>query len=326
MNISRCGGCKAVSYCGQEHQKADRPSHKAFCSKIKKAHAKLEAQEITLRHHAGDIDTPTNAFEEGGEGLGRFWGYKGTRSYMQARYSLIDALLKINTTQAVELGLEHSLDMLRLNRNDNQCIRSIVPPLYLRLGRDQECYDFIKWWNTIGQDEDHDLSDTKLPYLSLKDQDAMEPVIDFLKGFPPLSHFVSHALLKTRMLIDMRGFSTRSQATGTQRFVSSIVARDRKKFEKGGSEVISDWLRKLVMNLYVAVCCTNEHFWPTLLNPGDNLTAGPDGFMRGSKEEMQFTLQQCYNSWVETPGAFAVIEEMSRDPVIQEMLQRFPAS
>jgi hypothetical protein len=317
-DISRCGGCKVVYYCSQEHQARDRDAHKGYCSKIKKGRTRLEAQEITLRTHAGDIDTPTNAFEEGGEGMGHFWGFSGTRPYMQARYSLVDALLKINTVQAVTTALDHSMDMMHLNRSDNQNMRSIVPSLYLRLGRDQECYDFLKWWGTIGQNPDYEG-----PQFNLKDQDAVEPVIDFLKAFLPLSHFVSLALLKTRMLIDIRAIQNESD--GQQHFTSSITTSKLETFKSGRPEVLSDWLKRLVMNLYIAICCANEHFWPALLSPGDNLTLRPNGYMKGTKEEMQITLQQCYNAWAETPGAFDVIKEMGTDREVREMLERIPA-
>jgi hypothetical protein len=322
-NTSRCGGCKVVYYCSQEHQSLDRDAHKGSCSKIKKGRAKLEAQEATLRNHAGDVDTPPDAFKESGEGMGRFWGYKGTRPYMQARYSLVDALLKINTVQAVATALDHSIDMLRLNRNDNQNMKSIVPPLYLRLKRDQECYDFLKWWGTVGQNLDY-----SGPQFNLKDQDPLEPVIDFLKAFLPLSHLVSLALLKTRMLIDIRDIQTRSQTSDSQRpqrFTSSITIDKLEAFKSGRPEVLCDWLKRLVMNLYIAICCANEHFWPALLDPGNNLTLRPNGYMKGTPEEMQVTLQQCYNAWSETPGAIAIIEEMSTDREVREMLERIPA-
>jgi hypothetical protein len=322
-NTSRCGGCKVVYYCSQEHQAMDRAAHKASCNRIKKERIRLEAQEVTLRAHAGDVDTPPNAFEEGREGIGRFWGYKGTRPYMKGRYSLIDTLLEINTTQAVETALEHCMDMLRLNHSDNQGIRTIIPALYLRLGRDQECYDFLKWWLVHGFSDDYEWGDRR---ATIKDQDAFEPVIDFLKGFLPLEHLVSLALLKIRMLIDMRAFQKRSKEPEPRtpvQCVSSIVAKDYVKYESGPSHVMSDWLRKLVVNLYVAVHCANPHFWPALLNPGNNLTVQPDGYMMGTKEEMQTTLRKCYNSWAETSGAFAVVEEMSADREVMTALQRF---
>jgi hypothetical protein len=40
---------------------------------------------------------------------------------------------------------------------------------------------------------------------------------------------------------------------------------------------------------------------------------------------MQVTLQECYNAWSETPGAFAIIEEMSKDREVKEMLERISA-
>jgi hypothetical protein len=36
----------------------------------------------------------------------------------------------------------------------------------------------------------------------------------------------------------------------------------------------------------------------------------PNGYMLGSVQEMELKLQECYNAWVETPGAIAVIGEM----------------
>jgi hypothetical protein len=312
-NTSRCGGCKVVSYCGQAHQASDRPSHKTFCTSIKKARTRLDAQETTLRTHAGDDDTPPNAFTEA---VGRFWGFKGTRPYMHARYTLLDALLRINTPAAVESALDHAMDMLRLNVGDNQGIRSIVPPLFLRLRRDQECYDFIKRWNAIssgGSVEEFDWASTP------RGQDAFEPVIDFLKGYNPLSHLVSLALLKIRMLVDMRKFVAGTPTA----FTSSIVARDQATYASGGSEVICDWLRKLVMNLYVAVACANPHFWPAVKEPGGNLTTRPNGYTVGGEEEMQLTLQWCYSAWVESEGARGVLVEMEGSGEVQAAMRSF---
>jgi hypothetical protein len=44
---SRCGGCRVVYYCGQEHQSIDRAAHKAACSKIRRERTRLEVQETT---------------------------------------------------------------------------------------------------------------------------------------------------------------------------------------------------------------------------------------------------------------------------------------
>jgi hypothetical protein len=325
-NVSRCSGCKVVYYCGSKHQAIDRAAHKSACSKIKKERVRLEAQEITLRAHAGDVDTPPNAFEEGGECMGRFCGFKGTRPYMISRYLLIDALLKINTTHAIEEALGHGLDMLKLNNSDNQGIRAIIPSLYLRLGRDQECYDFLKWWMLHMQSEGE--RQWGKSSTAVKDADAMEPVIDFLKAFLPLSHLTSLALVKVRLLIDLRNFHARSKEQGPRaaiQSVSSIQSKDGERFEDmptRGLEILMGWVRTLVVNMYIGVYGNNQSFWKALLQPGNFLTENPNGYMMGSRDETTVTLQQCYNAWAETPGAFAVIEELEGDREVQEVCRR----
>lgn len=75
---------------------------------------------------------------------------------MKARYAYVLAFLKMNNQAAMEAALEHSLDMLRLCRRDNQGVRSGIPGLYLRLGKDRECYDLIKWYLTHDPDGTYD--------------------------------------------------------------------------------------------------------------------------------------------------------------------------
>ena len=75
---------------------------------------------------------------------------------MRWRYALVEALLTEHTYAAVSAALDHLLDMLRLCRGDNMGVRDSVPALYLRLGREQECYDFIKWWATMGEQSNYD--------------------------------------------------------------------------------------------------------------------------------------------------------------------------
>ena len=140
-HLLRCQGCKVQVYCGREHQVSDRDAHKKACNSVKKAQHTLDLEEQKLRAHPGDFMTPPNLFEEG---VGHFWGIHETRPYMRARYALIESLLKIKTSQAVQSALNHALDMLRLCRGDNIGVRDCIPAMFLRLGKDQACYDFIK--------------------------------------------------------------------------------------------------------------------------------------------------------------------------------------
>ncbi|KAH4304354.1 MYND-type zinc finger protein samB [Parastagonospora nodorum] len=199
-NTSRCGACRVVSYCSREHQAIDRAAHKAACSKIKKERAKLEAEEKAIRAHAVDDHTGTNAFQEVGKAMGHFWKHQIIRPHLLARYFLVLALLRVNTKHAVEAALEHGLDMLRLNHEDNQGLRCIIPSLYLRLGRDQDCYDHLVWWLLYGRgDNKHHWGH---PDAVVKDYSALDPVADFIKSLPDLSQIVALALVKIRMLID----------------------------------------------------------------------------------------------------------------------------
>lgn len=84
--------------------------------------------------------TPPNLFEAS---VGHFWGIHETRPYMRSRYAVVEAYLAIDTYAAVEAARSHLADMLRLCRGDNMGVRDLVPAILLRLGRDQECYDFV---------------------------------------------------------------------------------------------------------------------------------------------------------------------------------------
>jgi hypothetical protein len=98
----------------------------------------MEKEERDLRAMPGDgfMDYAGETIFE--EQTGRFWGILQTRDYMRARLGVVEASLKIKTKLATEQALDHIRDMLRLCRGDNMGVRDLAPPLFLRLGRDQE--------------------------------------------------------------------------------------------------------------------------------------------------------------------------------------------
>ena len=164
--------CKVLHYCNREHQVAHREAHKGECNDIKKSRQHLEREETRLRSLPSDWMTPSNLFEEH---AGHFWGILETRPYMRARYGLVETLLKVKTYAAVEAAHGHVTDILRLCRSDNMGVRDVLPALELRLGNDQQCYDFCKWWATTGQEGDYDWGNMDNPYLNVKDADVLEP-------------------------------------------------------------------------------------------------------------------------------------------------------
>ena len=115
----------------------------------------MDAVEQKIRNKPADLLFPADPFTNS---VGHFWGILDTRDYTHARYAHIEALGKIKTRAAVEAQFYHVMDCLslRLCRSDNMGVRDMVPHLMLRLDKDQEAYDFVKWYATTGQDGDYD--------------------------------------------------------------------------------------------------------------------------------------------------------------------------
>ncbi|KAE8449065.1 hypothetical protein EG329_008653 [Mollisiaceae sp. DMI_Dod_QoI] len=307
-----------MPYCGREHQVAHRNEHKRACNAIKKSKEKLDAEEVKLRNMPPDMFTPANLFEEQ---VGRFWGILDTRDYMRARYAYADALLKIESTLAVQAAFDNIRDLLRLCRGDNMGMRYVLPGIFLRLGRDQECYDFIKWW-AIDR-PDYDWSDMSLPYLDMKDEDVFGGVALFTKEYSNLCFTVAITLIKIRLLLDLENLQNASilcakmpqellDGVRSQLVSDAIVHNPRKKDLMEGKNLTSliKELKSQIDDLHTAVYESNPYFWPAMLDPQRHLTAEPQPYSAGSIPEMQIYLQYSYASWAETSGAIEIIEKL----------------
>jgi hypothetical protein len=318
-HLLRCQACKVQFYCSRDHQVIDRDAHKKACNGIKKAQQILDTEEQKLRDHPGDFMTPPHLFEEG---VGHFWGIHETRPYMRARYALIESLLKMKTFHAVQSALSHALDMLRLCRGDNIGVRDCMPAMFLRLGKDQECYDFVKWYCTTGQDPHYDWGDMDLGFLDVKSADAFESVELYTGKYASISFVVAVALIKFRLLLDVKALhnsTVLSEKVPQElldnirgQLVSSIVAGNKDIMESKDQIPLIKKLESQVEELYKAVNSSNKFFWPALLRPGSHLTARPQMYSQGTVEHMQLVLQYSYASWVETPGAIDMIRALAK--------------
>ncbi|KAK2599666.1 hypothetical protein N8I77_011400 [Diaporthe amygdali] len=325
-DIQRCGGCKVVYYCSREHQVSDRRSHKGGCTAVKKALADLVREEDQLRNMPGDgFSMPHNVFEEG---AGHFWGILGTRNYMRARYGVVDNMLMhfFDTIDAVQTSLDNLIDMLHLNRCDDMGLNTIAPALYLRLGRDQECYDFLKWWSTA---ENYDWDDMDAPYLDVKGADVFEPPEaswtsqSFWTSQPSdLSHFVCVTLIKVRILLDLQQMQNATRAfqgsmprelidkVRGQELVSSVVASRQDIVQASAEETaeLVQLVKKQVKTLFDTVSRVSPTFWSLLVDPDSVPSNRPKAYSLGSMEVAFVTLTYNYGSWKETPGSIEVIK------------------
>lgn len=229
--------------------------------------------------------------------------------------------MKVRTRPAVQSAFDHIMDMLRLCRGDNMGVRDIAPALFLRLGKDQECYDFLKWWATTANEDNYDWGNMDLGYLDIRDADAFEEPDIYIQRFHSLNHAVAVTLIKIRLLQDLRSLQASTLLAGKASFpqeildnireslVSSIVASSKEIMESNDQGPAIKRLESQIEKLYKGVQKLNKHFWPALIRPGNNLSARPDLLSEGTPQEMQLVLQYSYDSWVETPGAIDLIRK-----------------
>ncbi|CAG8947970.1 unnamed protein product [Penicillium salamii] len=279
----------------------------------------MEEEEQILRNHPGDIMMSPDPFTNS---VGHFWGVMETRDYMRARLALVEAMEYVNHSQSVEARLDHFMDMLRLCRGDNMGVRDIVPGLMLRLNKDQECYDFIKWWQVVNEDSRYDWGDTDLPYLDVKNADVFEPVKAFCGSFPDLSHLTCLCLLKIKLLFEVMRLqqSTASLGPVFPREILDLIqpsvprspvvcaSHDIMSGDSDVRETMIDKLKAQINTIFSAVEKANEHFWPALIDPDLDLTESPQFYSRGSVEEMFLVLRYNHDAWLETPGAIDFIK------------------
>lgn len=105
-----CQWCNVVSYCGPDHQKADRECHKSACLVIKSKQRKIEdiRRKLGTHRNLGTIDSDNH-------------------EYTWARFALVEGLLKIRTYAAVKAAHDHIMDLMRLSGAVDSMIRFLLP-------------------------------------------------------------------------------------------------------------------------------------------------------------------------------------------------------
>ncbi|KFH43501.1 Zinc finger MYND domain-containing protein-like protein [Hapsidospora chrysogenum ATCC 11550] len=335
--VKRCAACLAIYYCGRECQVADRPEYKVPCNLIKKSRQHLQSEYEKLRDMPAGFLTPDRVFETC---VGRFWCVVETRPYMRARYHLVDTLLLSHGTaggpvDVVQEALDHLLDMLRLCHSDNMGLRQLVPALYMRLGRYQEAYDFIKWYATTGNESDYDWGNMDLPFLDVKDADVLEtPPAKLAERFANPSHVSALVLLKVRVLLGLRIIQKTRVALGGTVPAEKIVDLIRAQLVSSGggsssilpkrSDIllaspeettrITDALQRQIKELYDAAQETNPHFWHLLTeNPDAGALQRPtEACTMGSRDEALLLVGYSYALWYETPRAVDMLRGLGK--------------
>lgn len=174
----------------------------------------------------------------------------------------------------VELALWHAEDMTRLSRGDDLSARLVTPGIYLALGRDQDTYDFRKWWATWGVDWEENLDTDMAPFLNIRGADALEEPLEIYRSPHMLCHASEMTLLKLRVLLDLRAVQSARRAFRAKipneitdlvcgHLVGSIVAA-RPEIMRMGEEELGRLIVKMkgqVRWLYEGIGRRNPCFW-----------------------------------------------------------------
>lgn len=233
---------------------------------------------------------------------------------MEARYDVVVNQLNFRLGEAVDAALANLLDMLRLSRGDNMGVRSQVPALYLRLGRDQEAYDFLKWYA-----QDYDWGDVDQPFLDVRGADPFEPIDVEKSGISiDLSLKVALLLLKSRLFVDvslLEGFLQKLGDKAPQdrmeivreECMSDTMLNRRDIVDAADYAPIMVSLRQQMVAIYNNIKKHNKYIIPALENPSRYSHSQIGPYMLGDESEAVMAFRYSWYSWVECPSVLQQI-------------------
>lgn len=285
----------------------------------------MYANEL-LRYTEDWSGTGENYFETE---MGNFWGLTGTRDYCRQRARLIDALMieaqaNMHISQpfvnrvALEMALEHSLDLLTVSIRDNQGTRYLVPTMMIGLEMYQQAYDFIRYWilydGTDEGNDDEDDDDTEGPaFLRMRGEEVSESleVFDLNKHCSAtmvfdlaLTKFSIYHAVRTVQTLESGFLKNADLATAVGKMI----------------DVPSRWLaldsnRILTQTKQLLSCVhdINKFVLPGILQPTRFLEMRPEYYGAGSEEEAALILQRSYVWWKHNKFAFQFVKNLIKN-------------
>ncbi|KAI1780914.1 hypothetical protein F4818DRAFT_451187 [Hypoxylon cercidicola] len=221
-NLVLCEGCQVVWYCSSEHQESHLITHERACEWIKDSRKILENRDASLQQWSGisvfselDVIVAEIAKDpDSWDGLG-----------VTGQFPFVDALTQISTIEAYETALFHCQ---RMNLFEPRAYLYYILYLgvILRLGREQECYNFLKLWevNYKGHREDPFLVRKDADPFQMaasndtKEADPFEMAASFIDTpedldlYPDFGQLVCFQLLNIRRLMDLQTLQVASES------------------------------------------------------------------------------------------------------------------
>lgn len=326
-----CPACLAMTYCSQEHLLLDQASHEKICEPIVAARERAEEWRVKLEND------PSQPFRTN---VGNLHSIPEAQRYFAELSTLIELHEPIRHRTTVERQLIFAFHIMYMSGIDSQGYRFKVPALMMRINRDQECYDFMKWRTDESEDPN---SKTALNYLSLRfanptlvnpiipnprrdfvgyeQEDIFEP-IDVFSPETPMMTLIPLCLLKIRFMFDIQRMHLAARAFGDNLGgdVLGLVLKNvpfTKQIAENQDLIKSGIARHgalkalmgQVLQLYRKVKGMNHLVWKGMVWPmrRNNQWPREDHTL---EEEMKAQVKMNWESWIESPGAIALLQEI----------------
>jgi hypothetical protein len=213
--LKTCSFCKIAQYCGVECQRRDWcDNHKVLCIEaFKDQHDLGEKAKKILSEKGHDVDRSSlqEFFNDNDDvfqcikksnyqyivdeencnlqiiDMGQvFWTYVNCKYYSSAKGIGI-IVRQGESYHGLQMALEAYLEAIMALQPNKMYLRALVPLLLIQLGRDDEAYNFIKFWlkNTPKEQDYITGEDGLFPNLpfkehTMKDQDKHEDIFEVL--------------------------------------------------------------------------------------------------------------------------------------------------
>ncbi|VUC32499.1 unnamed protein product [Clonostachys rosea] len=317
-SLTRCIGCKSVYYCSQAHRQSHHADHKPACEAVGTALAEVIKAEIPYRA----------ALFNGSPIIGPHGLLPQARKYASARTEGIWVLLKHlgqagGRRHVVETALAQSMELMREVESSVRELGRFLPSLLLRVGRDQEAYDFIKGYVTLGHPSPWVHS--KLGYLDVKNADVLEyPEFhtdnrvmtwsDLPSELRPIM-LSSLILVKVRVLDDLWNIQNAFRALDGF-VVPEILDLIRAHLLAGALTSRPEILRRSSDDISALIVQSRTHIMALLdafeqYKPTRRRLMGPGRRVVNAREAEQHDF--CSNSsWVETEGALRTLDRAAK--------------
>ncbi|KAB8262076.1 hypothetical protein BDV32DRAFT_147725 [Aspergillus pseudonomiae] len=307
--LFKCDQCELVPYCSSEHRILHLPWHKNTCMAIKRSCIHLEQTKEALINDGYVLPIATNQVSA--------WAPQ----YIEARLDLIKAMAEIKHVESVQAQLNHSMDMFESCGPEFAGLWEGIPALMARLHKDQECYDFVKWWHTVRASSGNINALSRLMSCKIKNADPFERLDNFGAGFVNSSYMIVLTLLKVKFLLDLRRIDQVVFALGATfpreildlilSFVpwSPVVAANRRALDdEVRSELIYE-LEEQANSLFEQLQRRAPVLWRKFVCQKDDLDAmySESPTPRYMVERVNKYLTLTHTAWIETPGAIDIL-------------------